>query len=448
MLIKNGKLITWEAENRILEGQALRIEDRKIAEIGDQKALLEKFPKDEIMDANGQYVMPGNICAHTHYYGAYARGLAIPDPAPANFPEILSKLWWPLDKALDEDAVRYSSLVHLIDAIKHGTTTLFDHHASPNFIDGSLDVIADAVDLAGLRSVLCYEVTDRDGAEKARAGINENVRFIDKVSKSNIADGRVKANFGMHASLTLSGKTLDASRAAVEDEIGFHIHAAEGVVDENDSLEKSGMRVVNRLQKHGILGEKTILAHGVHLDDSEIKIAADTGTWLTHQPRSNMNNAVGVAPIQKMLDAGVKLGIGNDGFTQDMWTEWKLTYLLHKLEQGDPRAMNGYDVIGMGVYNNAKLANSYFDKKIGELSVGAAADIIFVDYHSFTPMNAGNLPWHILFGFNESMVTTTMVNGKLLMKDRKLLTLDEEEISRKASEHAESIWKKYQRSFN
>ncbi len=448
MLIINGKLITWEAENRVLEGQALRIVDGKITEIGEQKSLIEKYPEDERMDADGQYVMPGNICAHTHYYGAYARGLAIPDPAPSSFPEILAKLWWPLDKALDEDAVKYSALVHLVDAIKHGTTTLFDHHASPNFIDGSLDVIADAVDKSGLRSVLCYEVTDRDGAEKAKAGIDENVRFIERVKNENVAEGRVKANFGMHASLTLSDETLEFSRAAVGDDVGFHIHTAESIVDEDDSIEKSGLRVVERLDKHGLLGEKTILVHGVHLDDNEIKIAAETGSWITHQPRSNMNNAVGVAPVQKMLDAGIKLGIGNDGFTQDMWTEWKLTYLLHKLDQGDPRAMNGYDVIKMGVYNNAALANSYFDDKVGELSVGSAADIILVDYHPFTPLHAGNLPWHILFGFNESMVTTTMVNGKVLMRDRKLVTLDEEEISNKAKEHADIVWKNYQHSFN
>jgi len=447
MLIINGKLITWESENRVLLGHALRIVDGNISEIGDQKELIEKYPEDEKLDANGQYVMPGNICAHTHYYGAYARGLAIPDPAPSNFPEILSRLWWPLDKALDEDAVRYSAQVHLIDAIKHGTTTLFDHHASPKFIDGSLDVIADAVDESGLRSVLCYEVTDRDGMEKTKAGINENVRFIDRVSKENVADGRVKANFGMHAGLTLSTETLEECRKSVGDEVGFHIHAAESYEDEKDSLEKSGMRVVERLDKHGLLGENTILVHGVHLDDTEIKLAAATGSWITHQPRSNMNNAVGVAPIQKMLVAGVKVGIGNDGFTQDMWTEWKFVYMIHKLDQGDPRAMNGYDVIKMGVYNNAELANRYFDDRLGELSVGSAADIIFVDYQPFTPLHSGNLPWHILFGFNESMITTTIVHGEMLMKDRKILTLNEEEISSKAMEHADIVWKKYQNSF-
>ena len=146
MLITNGILITWGEDNQILEDQALYIEDGLISAIGPQEAMEACFPDDERLDARGQYIMPGNICAHTHFYGAYARGMAIPGPAPKDFPEILEKLWWPLDLALTEADVRHSALVMLVDAIKHGTTTLIDHHASPNAIDGSLDVIAEAVD--------------------------------------------------------------------------------------------------------------------------------------------------------------------------------------------------------------------------------------------------------------------------------------------------------------
>jgi cytosine/adenosine deaminase-related metal-dependent hydrolase len=243
MLIVNGKLITWEKENRVLEDHALYLEGGTIKEIGPEDKLCQKYPQAEFVDAKGQYVMPGNICAHTHYYGAYARGMAIPGPAPKDFPEILEKLWWPLDKALDEDSVRLSALVHLVDAIKHGTTTLIDHHASPNFIDGSLDVIADAVDQSGLRSVLCYEVTDRDGPEKAQAGIKESIRFIERADAGELAGGRVAATFGLHASLTLSDETLDACKQAAGDGIGFHVHVAEHEADEYDSLQKSGLRM-------------------------------------------------------------------------------------------------------------------------------------------------------------------------------------------------------------
>jgi putative selenium metabolism protein SsnA len=403
MLIINGKLITWEKENRVIEDQAVYLDGGEIKEIGLQNELRQKYPEAEIVDAKGQYVMPGNICAHTHYYGAYARGMAIPGTAPKDFPEILEKLWWPLDKALDEDSVRLSALVHLVDAVKHGTTTLIDHHASPNFIDGSLDVIADAVDQSGLRSVLCYEVTDRDGGEKARAGIKENMRFIERAADGALAGGRLAATFGLHASLTLTDKTLDACKQAAGDGIGFHVHVAEHESDEYDSLQKSGLRAIDRLHKHGMLGPKTIVAHGIHIDAAKVRLLSDTNTWLTHQPRSNMNNGVGVAQIESIMRTGVNVCLGNDGFTQDMWTEWKTAYLLHKVWHRDPRRMNGYDVVQMAIYNNAALAEVFFpDTRLGVLAEGAAADLIFVDYQAFTPLTAGNLPWHIIFGFNET----------------------------------------------
>ncbi len=440
MLITNATLITWEANNQILEDHALLIENDRIKEIGKSSDLKKRYPEIEWLDARGQYVMPGNICAHTHFYGAYARGMAIPGPAPKDFPEILQKLWWPLDRSLDAESIQYSVLPCLVDAIKHGTTTLIDHHASPNAIDSSLDIIAKEVETAGLRAVLCYEVTDRDGEEKMKAGIQENVRFRMR-AKSPLLAG----TFGLHASLTLSDSTLDLCRQAVPDNMGFHVHTAEHESDEYDSLNKSGLRVIDRLHKHGILGPNTITAHGVHFDAREIQTLVETGTWLSHQPRSNMNNGVGVAPIESMLRAGIKVCLGNDGFTNAMWDEWKAAYLLHKAQHRDPRRMNGSDVAQMAIYNNAALANVFFPSAtIGQLIPGAFADIIFVDYQPNTPLSAGNLPWHIIFGVQQSMVTTTIVGGKVLMKDRELLTLDEQEISAKAREIAPKVWERYQ----
>jgi len=441
MLITNATLITWEpAANRVVADYAILIKDDRINELGPTNELRSRYPHDETMDARGQYVMPGNICAHTHFYGAYARGMAIPGTAPKDFPEILQRLWWPLDRSLDADSIRYSVLPCLVDAIRYGTTTLIDHHASPNAIDGSLDIIGEAVEQAGLRAVLCYEVTDRDGESKMKAGINENIRFIKK-SKGPLLAG----TFGLHASLTLSDSSLDLCRQAAPDDVGFHIHTAEHESDEYDSLSKSGMRVIDRLQKHSILGPKTITAHGVHFDAREMQILADTGTWLSHQPRSNMNNGVGVAQIESMLRAGIKVCLGNDGFSNAMWEEWKAAYLLHKAHHRDPRRMGGYDVTQMAIYNNAGLANVFFPTAtIGQLVPGAYADLIFVDYHPNTPLTAGNLPWHIIFGFQQSMVTTTIVAGKILMKDRELLTLDEKEISAKAREIAPKVWDRYQ----
>jgi putative selenium metabolism protein SsnA len=444
MLITNGKIITWEDPNQILEAQALYISSGRIAEIGPQDRLVAQHPDSELIDAGGQYVMPGNICAHTHFYGAFARGMVIPGPAPKDFPEILRKLWWPLDKSLGINDVRASAEVMLVDAIKHGTTTLIDHHASPNAIDGSLDVIADSIKESGLRAVLCYEVTDRDGKEKAQAGIRENVRFLEAIRPERSAEGRVAGTFGLHASLTLSAETLDTCREAVPEGEGFHIHVAEHESDEYDSLGKSGMRVVDRLDKHGILGAKTIVAHAIHIDIREAELLADTETWVTHQPRSNMNNGVGAAPVESLLRAGVKVGLGTDGFSHTMWEEWKTAYLLHKVWHRDPRRFSGIDAVRLGVYNNAALANKFFpEAPLGVLIPGASADLIFVDYHPHTPLTSGNLPWQIVFGFHESMVTTTIVAGEVLMRDRALLTMDEGAITARARELAPKVWERY-----
>jgi putative selenium metabolism protein SsnA len=437
MLIKNAALVTWEEPNQILEDHAIWIENGRIADLGPSSKLEQDHPTPNPIDARGQLILPGNICAHTHYYGAFARGMAIPGDAPKTFPEILQNLWWKLDRTLTADDTRYSALICLVDAIKHGTTSLIDHHASPNAIDGSLDAIAEAVEQAGLRSVLCYEVSDRDGEAKMKAGVQENLRFIAK-SKSHPL---LRGTFGLHASLTLSDQTLDYCRSSASDAIGFHIHAAESDADQCDSVEKYQASVIERLGKHGILGKKSITAHCVHVSPKEIDLLAESGTWVTHQPRSNMNNGVGVAPVEDMLNAGVNVCLGNDGFSNAMWEEWKTAYLIHKVKHLDPRRMNGYDVIKMAVRNNARLIETFFPEiAIGSITKASAADLIFVDYQAPTPLTASNIPWHILFGFRETMITSTMVNGKFLMKDRQLLTIDEKEISAKANELAAKMW--------
>jgi putative selenium metabolism protein SsnA len=440
MLITNGTVVTWDSDNRIIDDGAVLVEDGRIGAVGASHDLAARYPDAERIDAGGQLIMPGNICAHTHFYGAYARGMAIPGEPPRDFPEILARLWWPLDKALDRDSVRMSALVCLVDAIKHGTTTLIDHHASPNFIDGSLDVIAAAVERAGLRAVLCYEVTDRDGRDKAAAGIAENVRFIEASARHP----RLRGTFGLHAGLTLSDETLRACVKSIPAGEGFHIHVAEHEADEDDSLARYGKRVVQRLNDLRILGDKTIVAHCVHVNADERALLKQTGTWVTHQPRSNMNNAVGAAAFDAMMDEGIRLCLGNDGFSNAMWEDWKAAYLLHKVANRDPRRANGASVAQMAARNNAALVERFFPgAPIGQLIEGARADMIFVDYHPFTPLTSGNLPWHILFGFESSMVTTTIVDGVVLMRDRKLLTLDERAIAQEARVLAPGVWERY-----
>ncbi len=447
-LITNGRVVTWGEYDDIIVNGALLVREGRVAEIGDTAALITDYPELEQIDARGQLVMPGNICAHTHFYGAFARGMAIPGPPMKDFPDILERLWWRLDRALVEEDVTYSALVCLVDAIKHGTTTLIDHHASPNAIAGSLDLIADAVETAGVRAALCYEVTDRNGYEGAQAGIEENVRFLRSLSEKET--DLLAGTFGLHASLSLSDETLaDCLAAARELDTGFHIHVAEHEADEYDSLNKHGKRVVDRLAMSGILGPKSIVAHAVHVDPTEKNLLRDTGTWVTHQPRSNMNNAVGAADIEGMLRLGIPVGLGNDGFSNNMWAEWKTAYLLHKVVHRDPRRANGMDIVQMAVHNNAALTGMFWpDLPIGKLAKGAAADIIFVDYQPTTPLSAGNLPWHIVFGFESSMVTSTMVGGKFLMRDRRLLTLDEAAITMKSRVLALATWERFRELSN
>ena len=498
LLIHNATLCTFGDANQVIDGGAALVENGQIAALGRSDELLHAYPEARREDAGGKLLMPGNICSHTHFYGAFARGLYIPGPAPKDFPEILRRLWWTLDMALDDDGVLTSALVCLVDAIRNGTTTLFDHHASPQHIDGSLDIIAGAVEAAGLRAVLCYEVTDRNGPEGAAAGIAENVRFI-KAQRARSGDrpeqirtGRdrpeqirtggdrpeqirtggdrpeqirtggdrpeqigtrgnrpeqvmLSALFGLHASLSLSDETL--ARCVAEAEalggVGFHVHAAEGPADQEDSLAKYGLRTVDRLRERGVLNPRSIVAHVTAIDGWEMAGLRKSGAWVTHQPRSNMNNAVGVADVPAMLRGDMPVLLGNDGFSNDMFAEMKTAYLLHKVWRNDPRALPGNQVIDMAYRHNARLAAQHFPQPLGELSVGAAADLILLDYCPTTPLHSDNLPWHILFGVSGSHVTHTMVAGRWLMKNRELLTLDEAAITAHSRRVAQATWERF-----
>ncbi len=441
MLITNGTVLTLGNDPRVIPGGAVYFEEDTIIEVGSTAELTAKYRHEEVIDAEGKIVMPGLICAHTHFYGAFARGMAIPGKPAENFVQILERLWWKIDRALTLEDCRHSTLVALADAIRHGTTTLIDHHASPNAIDGSLDVVAEAVKQAGVRASLCYEVTDRNGDEGATAGIAENVRFIRELQAR--PHPRLAASFGLHAAFTVSDATLERCVQAAQGlDVGFHIHVAEDRADQADSLKKYGVRVLERLEKRGILDPKTIAVHCVHIDAYEMDALRATGTHVTHQPRSNMNNAVGVADVAGMLKRGINVALGNDGFSNNMFTEMHVAYLLHKINARDPRAMQGDVVTQIAFANNTRLAGVFWPQPVGVLEPGAFADIILLDYYPYTPITDGNYPWHIIFGVDGSQVTHTIASGKLLMKDRQLLTLDEEAIAAKATQLAKKVWRR------
>ena len=441
MLITNGTVLTFGSDKKVIPYGAVYYEQDTIVEVGRTADLERRYPRAEKLDAAGKIVMPGMICAHTHFYGAFARGMAIPGEPPENFMQILERLWWKIDRALTLEDSKYSALVALVDAIRHGTTSLIDHHASPTHIDGSLDVLAEAVIESGLRVSLCYEVTDRNGPAGAMAGIAENVRFLERLQAN--PNPKLGASFGLHASFTVSDDTLKACVDAAKGlDTGFHIHVAEDKADEADSLKKYNLRVAERLEKREILGPKTLVAHAIHVDAYEMDAFRATKTKISHQPRSNMNNAVGVAEVEKLLDRGITVGLGNDGFTNNMFTEIHTAYLLQRVSKGDPRVMPGDRLMEMAFDHNAAIASLFFPKPVGALASGTFADIILLDYVPYTPLTDANYPWQLIFGMDGSHVTHTIAGGQMLMKDRQVLTLDEVAIAEKAMQLATEVWKR------
>jgi putative selenium metabolism protein SsnA len=384
--------------------------------------------------SEGALIVPGNVCAHTHLYSALARGMPYTLDPPQNFVQILQRIWWRLDRALDEETVRASALVGGMEALLAGTTTVIDHHASPNAIDGSLDVIEEALASLGLRSVLCYETTDRDGAERAGAGLAENRRFAERVASEQPRLSR--ALLGAHASFTLSDETLAAcASTARELGIGLHIHAAEDAADEDDALTAHGMRVVERLANADALDERTLLAHGVHLDLAEDELVRRAGAIVAHNARSNMHNSIGRARAG-MLDR--RLALGTDGIGSDMFEESRTAYF--RLREDDPAAGAEWPLLRLA--ESARLAGSSFDEPLlGTLDQGAPADLIVLDYPAPAPVRNESFAGHWVFGLGSRHVRDVMVAGEWVVRDRRLLGVDQDELAADARAQAERLWR-------
>lgn len=438
-LIGNGRLFTRDEKNSFFENGAVVWTDNTIVEVGDFETLKKKYADAEFIDAKGGVIHPAFINTHEHIYSALARGLSIKGYAPNGFLEILDGLWWTIDRNLDNDLTKLSAEATYLECIKNGVTTIFDHHASFGEISGSLFAIEEAARDFGVRSVLCYEISDRDGKEKTHAAIKENVDFAKHAL--SLKDDFIKGMMGMHASFTISDETMELCRKEKPKEIGYHIHVAEDILDLHRCLKEHGKRIVDRLYDWDVLGEKTLLAHCIYVNPHEMDLIRDTNTMVVHNPESNMGNACGCPPTMEIVHKGILTGLGTDGYTHDMIESWKVANILHKHHLVDPGAAWA-EVPEMLFQGNARIANRYFEKKLGVLEKGAAADIIITDYIPPTPMNAGNLNGHMLFGMNGRSVVTTVGNGKVLMKNRELQGIDEERCLAKIREGAARLEKK------
>ncbi len=381
---------------------------------------------DGVRDCSGCLIVPGNVCAHTHLYSALARGMPYRLEPPRDFLQILQRVWWRLDRALDEPSVRASALVGGLEALLAGTTTLIDHHASPNSIDGSLDAIADALSALGARAVLCYETSDRDGPERAAAGVAENRRFLRRVRDER--PPLVRALVGAHACFTLSDETLSACVEVAEElDSGLHVHAAEDGVDRH---------VVARLELAEALGPRTLLAHGVHLDAEELAHVAETSTWLAHNARSNMNNAVGRAHVEALAH---RLPLGTDGIGADMYEEGHAAYFRLR-EDGDAA---GADWPLARLADGARLAGQLFGEPLlGQLVPGAPADLVVLDYDAPAPLDAASLPGHWVYGLSSRWVRDVMVAGEWAVLDRRLANADQAQLVDAARAEAAQLWER------
>lgn len=437
LVIGNGKLFTRNDEMPFVENGAVAIEGTKIAAVGETEAIKKQYGDAEFIDAKGGVIMPAFINTHEHIYSAMARGLSIKGYNPKGFLDILDGQWWTIDRHLTLEQTKYSAVETLISCIRNGVTTVFDHHASFGQIGGSLFTIADVAKELGVRACLCYEISDRDGMDKARESVMENAEFI-RYALKNDTD-MIAGMMGMHAQFTISDATMELAAANKPDEVGYHIHVAEGIEDLHDCLKKYGKRIVDRLMDFNILGEKTLLGHCIYINPHEMDLIKDTNTMVVHNPESNMGNACGCPPTMELVHRGILTGLGTDGYTHDMIESYKVANVLHKHHLCDANAAWG-EVPKMLFENNAAIANRYFKTPLDVLKEGAAGDVIVVDYNPPTQLDASNINGHILFGMTGRDVVTTVANGRVLMKDREIKVIDVEEAMAKCREESAKLW--------
>ncbi|MDO4547095.1 MAG: putative aminohydrolase SsnA [Clostridia bacterium] len=437
LLIGNGKLVTRDESAPFLKNGCVAIDGGVIVDVGDTARLKQDYPAAEWLDADGGVIMPGMINAHNHIYSAFARGIAIKGYSPKGFLDVLDGMWWTLDRHLLLDDTEASADATFIDCIENGVTTIIDHHASYGEIGESLFRIAKSALKHGVRANLCYEISDRDGEDKMKKAVKENVDFINWCKTQN--SDSISGMMGMHAQFTLSDSTLDYCMRQKPDGVGCHIHVAEGIYDVTQCLKQHGKRPVFRLQDFGIIGKDTMYGHCTHVSEAEMELIRETGTMVCHNPESNMGNAIGCPPVLRMFSKGILIGLGTDGYTNDMLESYKVANILHKHENCDPAVAWG-EIPAMLFNNNAEICSRLMSHRIGVLKPGALGDVIVADYDPLTPMTKDNINGHVMFGMNGHNVKHTVIGGKIKMKNRELQGIDKARTMAHCRERAEALW--------
>jgi len=425
----------------------LRVVDGTITQTGPD---VVPAPGEEAHDCHGAVVLPGLVNGHTHLYSALAAGMPPPPVAPKNFHEILEFIWWRLDRALDAESIETSARIGALDALRCGTTTLIDHHASPNAIDGSLDRIEQGIADVGLRAVLCYETTDRNGPAGTEAGLAENRRYSEKCRDR--ADPMLAALIGAHAAFTLSDQSLKhCVDLAEECRTGLHIHVAEDPCDDAICRAKYGMPLIDRLAACGLLpndsepaasgtshavGSASILAHGTHLAPDDATRISGRIAALAHNPRSNMNNHVGYAPVGHMQN----VLLGTDGIGGDMFTETRHAWFKAR----DAGASLTPDQIVDMLAHAARTAGRALGTTLGRLEPGVVADLVITDYIPATPIQSDNAAAHLIFALGSQHVRHVAVAGKWVLKDGCPTHIDTIAARKEAAPITQALWSRMQ----
>ena len=418
LYLKNGTFINW----RTFEFSKANL----LVEEGDSGKIYilpasSKIPEgSSIIDCSGMYVTKAFANGHHHVYSALAKGMPAPEKNPVNFVEILKYVWWKLDRCLDSEMIRISALVTAIECAKNGVTFVIDHHSSPNFIKGSLELIAQAFDEVGIAHLLSYELSDRDGSAKTNQALEETESYL------NDWQGLV----GLHASFTLSDKTFTrAISLAEKHNTGIHIHVAEDTYDQKHCEEKYRKTVVERIDSFGGLNSpKSILVHCLHLNDTERKTIKNSGVWVAQNTESNLNNGVG---FFNSIGLGENIMLGTDGMHSDMLRAAKASYFT---------GLN-FDKIDLkGIYQRFRNMQRYLLQN--NFKGNAENNLVVLDYKPTTEFNAENFLGHFIFGLESKHVRHVISGGKLIVKDQKVTRVDEDEILKTSRELSVRLWNK------
>jgi len=427
--------VTMDRKRRVIEDAGVAVLDGKIVAVGPLQDVSKGFGADEVVDARGCIVMPGLICSHTHLYGIALRGSALNIEQPSDFLQILQRVWWPVDETLTNEDAYATTLAAGIESLMNGTTCYADTYSAPNAIEGSLDQIAKASNEVGLRGIISFEATERRSSEEGTRGLKENLRFIQKKDK-----GRTMGMISLHASFTVSDDLISRGvEISREHRVPLTIHVSEGPNDGYHNMERYGRGSVERLQKGGLLSPRAVLAHCVHLNEREIELVAKSSASIAHNPMSNMLNAVGVASLTEMLDRGVNVGLGNDGYVFDMFENMRAGFLLQRVARRNPNMPSPQEVVEMCTVNAAR---AYGLSSLGSIEVGKRADIIVVrPTFTDTPFS-GSVYGYIVNSLRGPEVRDAVVDGQVIMKNRQVLTLDVQKSEVKVLKTMDRLWQR------